>query len=79
MIGTLAAAALAAPSAAMMNVDPFATVESKTTRRRNAIATPQLSGRRYRNKWKAGRPKKHRNMNHVSRRTRRKHRRARSA
>ena len=33
--------------------------------------------RKYRNRWKAARPKRRSNMNHVSRRTRRKHRRAR--
>jgi hypothetical protein len=46
-----------------------------TARRRNVIATQRSLSRRYRNKGAAARPKRHRNMLHVSRRTRRRHRR----
>ncbi|MAM39336.1 MAG: hypothetical protein CL949_12755 [Erythrobacter sp.] len=46
-----------------------------TARRRNVIAAQRSLSRRYRNKGAAARPKRHRNMLHVSKRTRRRHRR----
>lgn len=51
---------------------------SAPARRRAAIRLARSLGPRFPSKGKAGRPRKHRNMNHVSRRVRRKHRRSRA-
>lgn len=48
------------------------------TRRRAAVRLARSQGRRFPSKGKGGKPNKHRNMNHVSRRVRRKHRRGRA-
>jgi len=48
-------------------------------RRRERIRVGVLPGRRFPSKGKQAHPRKRRNMNHVSRRTRRAHRRSRAA
>ena len=48
-------------------------------RRKHAIAAQRSLARRYRNKGATARPKRHRNMLHVSKRTRRRHRRGRKS
>lgn len=72
----LAAAALA-PGLAQLSSPPGSVeVEpAAPARRRAAIKLARSQGRRFPSKGKAGHPRKHRNMNHVSRRVRRKHRR----
>jgi hypothetical protein len=69
--------ALAAPTAFSA-----AWVETVSPRPKRAKRVQRIGGgvcRKYRNRWKAARPKRRSNMNHVSRRTRRKHRRGRKA
>jgi hypothetical protein len=49
---------------------------TQPARRRVKRASAPAATRKYRSRWKAERPKRRRNMNHVSKRTRRRHRRA---
>jgi hypothetical protein len=82
-IAALAASALGAAPAAFFSQSGGQLAEvvepRPTARRRNVIATQRSLSRRYRNKGAAARPKRHRNMLHVSKRTRRRHRRGRKS
>jgi hypothetical protein len=79
-IAMLAAASLGSALAAAPAYLPqgLEIAASSTTRRRAAIGLARSQRRRFPSKGKAGRPAKHRNLNHVSRRVRRKHRRGRA-
>ena len=83
--GIFAAAAAAlsmGPALAAAPAFSAAHVETVAPRPKRNKRVQRIGGgvcRKYRNRWKAARPKRHSNMNHVSRRTRRKHRRARKA
>jgi hypothetical protein len=71
--------ASAAPSAAVGSQHELAPQPSEKERRRKMLADLGALPTKYRNRWKSARCRKRPNMNHVSRRTRRKHRRARAA
>lgn len=79
ILAALAAAALSpglsqlGPPPGSVEVEP-----SAPARRRAAIRLARSLKPRFPSKGKAGRPRKHRNMKHVSRRVRRKHRRGRA-
>lgn len=69
----------AAPTAALGLQTEIAVQPSERARRRQTQAALGALPPRYRNRWKAERRAKRRNMNTVSKRTRRRHRRARAA
>lgn len=85
MFGVLAAAMVAAPARGMMAAAPSAVMGSQfylapestsaNARLRQSLGWIGALPPKYRNRWKAQRPKRRANMLHVSRRTRRKHRR----
>lgn len=71
--------AAAAPVAMLGAQTTLAVQPSERQRRRQILAHLDALPAKYRNRWKADRRRKHPNMNHVSRRTRRRHRRAKRA
>lgn len=69
------AAPLIAQSAGAIAGDPGSTLGQ--VKRRRALPVGHVQGaRRLRSRWKASRPKRHSNRLHISKRARRKHRRA---
>jgi hypothetical protein len=68
----------AAPSAALGSQNAIVAQPSERARRRQMLADLDALPPRYRNRWKAQRRRTRPNMNHVSKRTRRRHRRARA-
>lgn len=78
-LAALAATAFTNPLLAAANYLPHGLelAPAEPSRRRAAIRIARSQGRRFPSRGKGGRPGKHRNMNHVSRRVRRKHRRSR--
>lgn len=79
MIATLAAASLAMPAMAMSNSYALAEADAVAPVRRRQGSPWSGYLPKYRNRWKAERRAKRPNMNHVSKRTRRRHRRAKRA
>jgi hypothetical protein len=79
MIAALAASTFGVVAVAPSNVPVAESGYELAQRQRERIRVGGVPGRRFPSKGKQAHPKKRRNMNHVSRRTRRAHRRSRAA
>lgn len=79
MLAALAASTFGIVAMAPSNLPVAESGYELAERRREQIRVGGVPGRRFPSKGRQARPKKRRNMNHVSRRTRRAHRRSRAA
>lgn len=79
MLAALAASMLPVVALAPSNVPAAESRYGLDERRREQIRVGGVPARRFPSKGRQAHPKKRRNMNHVSRRTRRAHRRSRAA
>lgn len=79
LLAALAASTFGVIAMAPSNVPVAESGYELAERRREQIRVGGVPGRRFPSKGRQAHPKKRRNMNHVSRRTRRAHRRSRAA